>query len=126
VSFWDGAAVQFLDTLLAAADLDQATRKKLEPLIAKRREMGRIDTEIESLQAQQGELDQRVNETRESLHAIQRDSRAAALRQKLGQRLDQFLRDADTAGRKIVELQSKRLELKIELEDLLQSAAPQG
>ncbi|MFI5307038.1 MAG: hypothetical protein ACHQ53_06795 [Polyangiales bacterium] len=126
VSFWDGAAVQFLDTLLAASDLDQATRQKLEPLIAKRREMGRIDTEISSLQAQQGELDQRVNETRESVHAIQRDPRAAALRAKLGQRLDQFLRDADAAGRKIVELQSKRLELKIELEDMLQAATPAG
>ena len=60
-------------------------------------------------------------ETRESLRAIQRDPRAGALRKRLGERLDEFLREADAAGRKVVELQSKRLELKIELEDLLQA-----
>jgi hypothetical protein len=126
ISLWDGAAVQFLDTLLSTSDLDQATRKRLEPIIAKRREMGRIDTEVQSLQAQQGELDQRVNETRESLKAVAKDPRAAALRARLGQRLEQFLRDADAVGRKLVELQSKRLTLKIELEDLLQSDAATG
>jgi outer membrane murein-binding lipoprotein Lpp len=123
ISIWDGAAVPLLDTLLSAPDLDPATRKKLEPVIQKRREMGRIDSEVASLQAQQGELDQRVNETRESLRAIQKDPHAAALRKRLGQRLEQFLHDADAAGRKIVELQSKRLELKIALEDLLQKDA---
>ena len=120
ISIWDGAAEQLLDTLLAAKDLDAALRAKLQPIVDKRREMGRIDTEINGLQTQQSELNERVNETRESLRAIQRDPRAGPLRAKLGERLDAFLRDADAAGRKIVELQSKRLELKIELEDLLQ------
>jgi hypothetical protein len=120
ISIWDGAAEQLLDTLLAAKDLDAALRAKLQPIVDKRREMGRIDTEIEGLQTQQNELNERVNETRESLRAIQRDPRAGPLRSKLGERLDAFLRDADAAGRTIVELQSKRLELKIELEDLLQ------
>jgi hypothetical protein len=120
ISIWDGAAEQLLDTLLAAEDLDAALRAKLQPIVDKRREIGRIDTEIEGLQTQQNELNERVNETRESLRAIQRDPRAGPLRSKLGERLDAFLRDADAAGRKIVELQSKRLELKIELEDLLQ------
>ncbi|HMI90168.1 MAG TPA: hypothetical protein VK509_02340 [Polyangiales bacterium] len=120
ISIWDGQAEQLLDTLLAAKDLDAALRAKLQPIVDKRREMGRIDTEIDGLQTQQSELNERVSETRESLRAIQRDPRAGALRSKLGERLDAFLRDADAAGRKIVELQSKRLELKIELEDLLQ------
>jgi hypothetical protein len=120
VSLWDGEAMRLLDTLLAAQDLDQATRRRLEPIVAKRREMGRIDTEIAGLQAQKYELDQRAVETRESLKAIQKDPRAGALRKRLGDRLDQFLRDADAGGRKLVELQSRRLELKIELEDLLQ------
>jgi hypothetical protein len=119
VSIWDGAAVELLDTLLQMSNLDAQTRARLQPIVDKRRAIGRIDTEVNSLQAQQSELDQRVNETRESLRAIQKDPRAAALRKHLGERLDQFLRDADTAGRRIVELQTKRLELKVELEDLL-------
>jgi hypothetical protein len=119
ISIWDGAAVDLLDTLLTTSSLDAETRKRLQPIVDKRRQIGRIDTEVASLQAQQGELDQRVNEARESLRAIQKDPRAAALRKKLGDRLDQFLRDADSAGRRIVELQSQRLQLKVELEDLL-------
>jgi hypothetical protein len=121
VSIWDGSAVQLLDTLIAGSEIDAAMRAKLEPVVQKRREIGRTDTEIAGLQAQQAELNERAAETRESLRAIQRDPRAGELRKKLGDRLDAFLRDADAAGRKIVELQSKRLELKIELEDLLQS-----
>jgi hypothetical protein len=121
VSLWDSQAVELLDTLLSTSGLDAATRAKLEPVVQKRREIGRIDTEIEGLHAQKNELDQRVMETRESLRAIQRDPRAGALRKRLGERLDEFLREADAAGRKVVELQSRRLELKIELEDLLQA-----
>lgn len=126
LSIWDGSAVQFLDTLLSATNLDSETRKRLQPIVDKRREIGSIDSEVSSLQSQQGELDQRVEETRSSLHAIQKDPRAAALRKRLGDRLEQFLREADAIGRRIVELQSKRLELKVELEDLLQdkSEAP--
>lgn len=121
VSLWDGEAIGLLDTLLSSTSLDPATRTKLEPIVQKRRELGRIDTEIGGKQQQQAELDERVNQTRESLRAIQRDPRAAALRKRLGERLDEFLREADALGRSLVELQSKRLELKIELEDLLQS-----
>jgi hypothetical protein len=123
LSIWDGSAVDFLDTLLQASDLDDSARKRLQPIVDKRREIGRIDTEVSSLQSQQSELDQRVEETRSSLRAIQKDARAAALRKRLGDRLEQFLRDADAAGRRIVELQSRRLELKVELEDLLQDKA---
>jgi hypothetical protein len=121
VSIWDASALTLLDTLLATSNLDAETRKKLEPVVQKRREIGRIDTEAAGIEAQQNELNERVNETRESLRAIQRDPRAGDLRKRLGERLDGFLREADALGRKLVELQSKRLELKIELEDLLQS-----
>jgi hypothetical protein len=80
LSIWDGAAVELLDTLLSSGELDADTRRRLQPIVDKRRQIGRIDAELASLQAQQGELDQRVNETRESLRAIQKDPRAAALR----------------------------------------------
>lgn len=120
VSIWDGAAIALLDTLLATSSLDAALRARLEPVVQKRREVGRIDTEIEGLEAQKTELDGRARETRDSLKAIARDPHAGPLRNRLGERLESFLREADAASRKIVELQSKRLELEIELEDLLQ------
>ena len=106
--------------MLQSSNVDAATKAKLEPIVQKRRELGRIDTEVAGKQSQQAELDERVEQTRESLRAIQRDPRAGALRKKLGERLDEFLKQADALGRELVELQSKRLELKIELENLLQ------
>ena len=86
-----------------------------------RQEIGRIDTQIEGLRDQRESLDQRASETRRSLQAIKKDPAAGELRRKLNKRLDEFTAEADRAGREIVELQSKRLEKKIELEDLLQN-----
>ena len=77
--------------------------------------------EIDGLKRQQIELDQRANETRENLEAIKKDPAAGALRAKLNKRLDDFTKDGDRLGRKIVELNSQRLEKKITLEDLLQN-----
>ena len=65
------------------------------------------------------ELDQRAYETRENLEAIKKDPAATSLRKKLSDRLDDFTREGDKLGRRIVELQSQRLEKKISLEDLL-------
>ena len=121
ITIWDGRVPQLLDALLRLPNLDATARKKIEPLGRLRQEIGRIDTEIEGLARQQSELDQRANETRQNLEAIKKDSAAGDLRSKLNKRLDEFTRDADKLGRTIVELQSKRLEKKIELEDSLQS-----
>lgn len=121
ITIWDGRAPQLLDALLRLPNLDANARKKIEPLVRLRQEIGRIDTEVEGLARQQAELDQRAGETRQNLEAIKKDGAAGDLRGKLNKRLDEFTRDADKIGRTIVELQSKRLEKKIELEDSLQS-----
>ena len=121
LSIWDGRALGLLEGLVAQATLTTELRKKLEPVVKLRQEIGRIDTEIEGLKRQQVELDQRANETRENLEAIKKDPAAGALRSKLNARLDEFTKDGDRIGRKVVELNSQRLEKKIALEDLLQS-----
>jgi Domain of unknown function (DUF4139) len=121
LSIWDTRSVKLLDTLLISGNLTPAARAKLAPIVALRQEIGRIDTEIAGLQEQRTSLDQRASETRRSLQAIKKDAAAGALRRKLNQRLDEFTSGADKVGRQIVELQSKRLEKKIELEDLLQN-----
>ena len=119
LSIWDGRAEELLKELLTASTLTPADKAKLQPIIDLRREIGRIDTEINGLQRQQVELDRRAEETRRNLEAIKKDSRAGNLRDKLNDRLDEFTREADALGRKIVELNSQRLEKKIALEDLL-------
>ncbi|HWB74479.1 MAG TPA: hypothetical protein VG755_05980, partial [Nannocystaceae bacterium] len=121
ISIWDTRAVELLETLVASAKLTPELRKKLEPVVKLRQEIGRIDTEIEGLKRQQVELDQRATETRANLEAIKKDPAAGSLRAKLNARLDDFTKDGDKIGRKVVELNSTRLEKKIALEDLLQN-----
>jgi hypothetical protein len=121
ISIWDYRALGLLETLVLSAELTPDMRTKIQPVVDLRREIGRIDTEIEGLKAQQIELDQRANETRENLEAIKKDPAANSLRKKLSGRLDDFTRDGDRIGRKVVELQSQRLEKKISLEDLLEN-----
>jgi phage shock protein A len=85
-----------------------------------RMQIGRIDTQIDGLRRQQTELNARADETRRNLEVIRKDPAAAKLRAKLRKRLDEFTRDADKLGRTMVELNSTRLERKIDLEDQLQ------
>lgn len=121
LTIWDSRIPALFDLVLRLPNLDAATRQRIAPLVALRQEIGRIDTELEGLTAQQSELDQRAAETRSNLEAIKKDPRAGDLRGRLSKRLEEFTRDGDKIGRTLVELQSKRLEKKIELEDMLQN-----
>lgn len=121
ISIWDGRALELLETLVVSADLTPELKTKIQPVVDRRREIGRIDTEIDGLKKQQIELNQRANETRQNLEAIKKDPAANALRKKLSKRLDDFTSEGDQIGRRIVELQSQRMEKKIALEDLLEN-----
>ncbi len=121
LTIWDSRVPLLFDAVLRLGNLDAATRARITPLITLRQEIGRIDTELQGLELQKIELDQRASETRENLEAIKKDPRATDLRGRLSKRLEEFTRDGDKIGRTLVELQSKRLEKKIELEDLLQN-----
>jgi hypothetical protein len=120
ISIWDTRALPLLETLLLSTNLGPDARKRLEPIVKLRQEIGRIDTQVDGLKRQQVELDQRSHQTRQNLEAIKKDPAASKLRRRLSKRLDEFTRQGDRIGREIVELQSQRLENKIELEDLLQ------
>ena len=120
ISIWDSTSVGLLEKLLVSADLTPEMRKTLQPIVDLRQEIGRIDTQVAGLKKQQVELDQRLNETRQNLEAIKKDPAATALRKKLSTRMEEFASEGDALGRKIVELQSTRLEKKIALDDLLQ------
>jgi len=120
IAIWDQQALPLLEKFLTAASLDAAGRAKLQPIVDLRREIGRIDTEVDGLRRQQAELEQRADQTRRNLEAIKKDPAAGTLRAQLNKRLDEFSSDADARGRKIVALELRRLEQKIALEDLIQ------
>ena len=48
----------------------------LEPIVQARQAIGRIDTQLQGLQAQQTQLDERVKQERENLLAIQKKVKA--------------------------------------------------
>ncbi len=119
LSVWDDKAPELLKQLLEAPGLDAKARAALQPVVEARQQIGRIDTELAGLSAQQEELDERANEERQNLLAIQKDPKAAALRKRLSARLEELTQKAAEIGRKIVDLNSQRLSRKIELEDKL-------
>ena len=123
LSIWDARSLFLLEGILAQGTLDRATRTKLEPIVKLRQEIGRIDTEIEGKTRTRSELDQRAEETRQSLTTVKKDSSAAGnkLRAGLNGRLAQFGKDGDKLGRELVELQTKRTEKKVALEDAMQA-----
>lgn len=120
LTIWQDESIQLLQTLLTT-NLPPESRGKIEPIVRVRQEIGRIDTQIDGLKRQRDDLDQRAEQTRRNLEALKKDPAAGALRKRLGERLEQFTRDGDRVGREVVELQTKRLEKKVELEDMLQN-----
>lgn len=121
LTIWDGRAVGLLDKLMVHTSVTPEIRKTLQPIVDLRREIGKIDTEIAGLQTQKVEANQRLDETRKNLEAIKKDPAATALRKKLSTRMDEFSKQGDELARRIVELQSTRLEKKIELDDMLEN-----
>jgi hypothetical protein len=121
ISIWDGRAIALLEDLLVSTNLTPDARAKLEPVVKLRQAIGKIDTKLDGLKRQQRELDERAEQTRENLAAIEKDNAAGALRARLTKRLEEFTSEADKIGREVVELSSERLERKIDLEDLLEN-----
>lgn len=121
LSIWDTRSIMLLEGILAQGTLDAAIRQKLAPVVKLRQEIGRIDTELEGKTRTRRELDQRAQETRANLEAIKKDPAATDLRRRLSDRLEQFAKDGDKLGRDLVELQTKRTEKKVALEDLMQN-----
>jgi hypothetical protein len=121
ISIWDAPALGVMEKLLVATDLLPEAKKKLQPIVDKRREVAKIDERVDGLVRQRQQLDQRASETRANLLSIEKNQTAAALRAKLTKMLDDFASEGNRIGKEIVELETKRLEHRIELEDLLQN-----
>lgn len=119
VSIWDSEVPGLLQQLLAAPDLSPAARTALQPILDLRQAIGRIDSEMAGLKAQQAELDRRAEQERQNLWAIQKDPNAGPLRKKLSERMAQLASEAATLGRAIVEKSSRRMEQQLALEDKL-------
>ncbi len=120
ISIWSAPAIGILEKLLLAGDLDADARKKLKPIVDRRREVARIDEQITGLTERRNKLDQRANELRENIRAIQRNPQAGPQRAKWTKQLDEFTSEGNKLGAQLADLEAKRLDQRVELEDALQ------
>jgi hypothetical protein len=120
MSIWNKPALDLLEKLLVHTDLTPDARKKLQPVVDRRRELARIEEQISGLTEKRNKLDQRANELRENIRAIEKNTQANAQRQKWTKQLDEFTSEGNKIGAQLAELEAKRLDKRIELEDTLQ------
>ena len=121
ISIWNAPALDLLEKLLLVGNLGADTRTKLKPIIDRRRDVARLDERIAGLVAQRGKLDQRAGEIRDNLRAIVKNPQAGAQRAKWTKQLDDFASDGNKLGVELADLEAKRLDQRIELENALES-----
>lgn len=120
ISIWDRPATELLEKLVVATDINPEMKKKLQPIVDKRRELAKIEEQLYGLTEKRNKLDQRANELRENLRAIEKNNQAAAQRTKWTKQLDDFTSEGNKLGAQLAELEAKRLDKRSEIEDLLQ------
>jgi hypothetical protein len=120
LSIWSKPALELLEKLMLHVELTPELKKRLQPIVDGRREIGRLDEQLEGLTQKRNQLDQRANELRENLRSIEKNQQAAVQRQKWTKQLDEFTSEGNKLGAQLAELEARRLDKRMELEDLLQ------
>ena len=119
ISIWNAPALEVLEKLLVQVELGPDARKKLKPIIDRRRELAKIEEQLAGLAERRNKLDQRSNELRENLLAIAKNPQAGAQRAKWTKQLDDFTSEGNKLGVQLADLEAKRLDQRIELENAL-------
>jgi predicted nuclease with TOPRIM domain len=96
-----GTEAARLVAYLAGSKLPAAAEKKLREMVQLRGEEDRLGHEIDSLRARLSDLAGRAAELRESLKTIEKTPRAAALQQKLLERLGEATKESEELSRKL-------------------------
>ena len=120
LSIWNAPALDLLEKLLVSAELGPDVRGKLQPIIDRRRALAKIEEQLAGVAERRNKLDQRAEELRENLRAIAKNPKAGAQREKWTKQLDEFTSEGNKLGAQLADLEAKRLDQRVELEDALQ------
>ena len=120
ISIWNAPALDILEKLLVATDLGPDVRAKLQPIIDRRRALAKLEEQLAGVAERRNKLDQRSAELRENLRAIAKNPKAAEQREKWTKQLDDFTSEANKLGAQLADLEAKRLDQRVQLEDALQ------
>ncbi|MCC6553977.1 MAG: OmpA family protein [Polyangiaceae bacterium] len=119
-----------LGAYLQGTALPPEADKQIREIISLRADLGRIEEEIDGLREQLADAAQRSGELRESLRAVERTPRAAAIQKTLLDRLGQATAQTEQLSAKLAErsagLADTRANLAERLRDLRIEARPAG
>ena len=80
-----------------------------------------IEEQIRGLTQKRNQLDQRANELRQNLQAIAKNPAAGEQRAKWTKQLDEFTSEGNKLGAQLADLEAKRLDGRVELENALEN-----
>jgi hypothetical protein len=120
ISIWNSPALDILEKLIVSADLGSDAKSKLRPIIDKRRAVARLEEQIAGIIERRNKLDQRAGELRVNLRAIAKNPRAGEQRDKWTKQLDEFASEGNKLGAQLADLEAKKLDLRVQLEDTLE------
>jgi len=123
IAIMDRDTLPMLERAMVAGNLDAADRAKLEPIIAKRQEAGKIVESINAKRRLQRQLKVQMDEARKNLAVLKemKDAKAKRMAQERARKLEDWTNEHDKLGREIIELEPQVTQIGIELSDMLQN-----
>ena len=121
IGLWESGIIEMLERALVAENFDPQDRQKLQPLIELRREIGKIDSQIQSLRRREDTLNRRISQHRRNLARLEdmKGAEAAKMRQERARQLEEFTKEGDALAREILKHEETREQKVILLEDKL-------
>ncbi len=110
-----------LERALVAENFSPAERAQLQPLIALRREIGKLDTRIDSLTDREAVLNRRISQHRRNLARLKdmKGAAAARMRQERAKQLEDFTKKGDALAIESIKIKEAREQKIIQLEEML-------
>ncbi len=110
-----------LERALVAENFSPAERTQLQPLIALRREIGKLDTQIDSLTDRESVLNRRISQHRRNLARLKdmKGAAAARMRQERAKQLEDFTKKGDALAIESIKIKESREQKIIQLEEML-------
>ena len=121
IGLWESGIIEMLERALVAQNFSPQDRQKLQPLIELRREIGKIDSQIQSLRRREDTLNRRISQHRRNLARLEdmKGAEAAKMRQERARQLEEFTKEGDALAREILKHEETREQKVILLEDKL-------
>ena len=117
----DGDFLGMLKRALVAENFSAEERAQLRPLIALRQEIGKLDTQINSLESQEAVLNRRISQHRRNLARLKdmKGPEAAKMRAERAKQLEDFTKKGDALAIEVIKLKEAREQKVIQLEEML-------